>query len=43
MAVADVNAVGVSSCGPFMLRDGLVELASPNILGDYAALALVTE
>ena len=39
----DVNAVSVSSCGPFVLRDGLVKLAAPNILGDYAALVLVTE
>jgi hypothetical protein len=37
VAVADVSSVGVSSCGPFIIRDGCVELAAPN----YAALALV--
>ena len=30
---ANVAAVGVSSCGPFVLRDGAVELAAPNICG----------
>lgn len=29
-------AVGVSSCGPFVLRGGLVELAAPNICGGLA-------
>jgi glucokinase len=33
---ADVAQVGVSSCGPFVLRDGLVELAAPNICGGQA-------
>ena len=37
--VADINAVGVSSCGPFVLRDGLVELAAPNICGGLAGPA----
>lgn len=32
-------AVGVSSCGPFVLRDGLVELAAPNICGGLAGQA----
>ena len=32
-------AVGVSSCGPFVLRDGLVELAAPNICGGLAGKA----
>jgi glucokinase len=39
VAVADVSAVGVSSCGPFVLRDGLVELAAPNICGGLAGPA----
>ena len=34
-----VGAVGVSSCGPFVFRDGLVELASPNICGGLAGKA----
>ncbi|TXH88852.1 MAG: ROK family protein [Rhodoferax sp.] len=41
-AGVDVNrigAVGVSSCGPFVLRDGLVELAAPNICGGMAGKA----
>ena len=28
-----VGAVGVSSCGPFVLNEGLVELAAPNWQG----------
>ncbi len=36
LALADVAAVGVSSCGPFAMRDGLVELAAPNICGGLA-------
>ena len=35
----DLRAVGVSSCGPFELRDGLVELAAPNICGGLAGPA----
>ncbi len=35
----DVSAVGVSSCGPFVLRDGLLELAAPNICGGLAGPA----
>lgn len=34
--VGTVEAVGVSACGPFYLRDGLVELAAPNICGGLA-------
>jgi glucokinase len=37
--VAAISAVGVSSCGPFVLRDGLVELAAPNICGGMAGKA----
>jgi glucokinase len=43
-AVAGLNLsavakLGVSSCGPFVLRDGLVELAAPNICGGLAGIA----
>ncbi|MBH2019965.1 ROK family protein [Polaromonas sp.] len=34
--VRDIAAVGVASCGPFVLNAGLVELASPNICGGLA-------
>lgn len=33
---ASIDRVGVSSTGPFELRDGLVELATPNICGGIA-------
>ncbi len=33
---ASVRQAGVSSCGPFLLRDGQVELAAPNICGGLA-------
>ena len=36
---ADLSAVGVASCGPFVLRDGMVELAAPNICGGLAGRA----
>ena len=39
LAAAEVSAVGVSSCGPFVLRDGCVELAAPNICGGLAGPA----
>ena len=39
IAVADLSAVGVASCGPFVLKDGLVELAAPNICGGMAGKA----
>ncbi len=35
----DLSAVGVASCGPFVLREGLVELATPNICGGMAGKA----
>lgn len=34
-----VDCVGVASAGPFMLRDGLVEIAAPNICGGIAGPA----
>jgi glucokinase len=37
--VADVERIGVSSCGPFVLNNGLVELAAPNICGGLAGKA----
>jgi len=39
IALSDVSAVGVSSCGPFVLNDGMVELAAPNICGGMAGKA----
>ena len=39
LSTGDVTAVGVSSCGPFVLRDGCVELAAPNICGGLAGPA----
>lgn len=35
----DLSAVGVSSCGPFVLNAGMVELAAPNICGGLAGKA----
>ena len=35
----DIDAVGVSSCGPFVLNKGMVELAAPNICGGIAGKA----
>ena len=35
---AALSAVGVSSCGPFVLTDGLIELAAPNICGGIATI-----
>jgi len=37
--VHTVARVGVSSCGPFVLNQGLVELAAPNICGGQAGPA----
>ena len=37
--LSSVESVGVSSCGPFVLNDGLVELAAPNICGGLAGKA----
>ena len=34
-----VDCAGVSSCGPFLIRDGLVEVAAPNICGGIAGPA----
>ena len=31
-----VQRSGVSSCGPFVMRDGLIEVAAPNICGGIA-------
>ncbi|PKO60648.1 MAG: sugar kinase [Betaproteobacteria bacterium HGW-Betaproteobacteria-18] len=36
---SDIARVGVSSCGPFVLNQGLVELAAPNICGGLAGKA----
>ncbi|MCY7370937.1 MAG: ROK family protein [Polaromonas sp.] len=38
-SVADLDAVGVSSCGPFAMHHGLIELAAPNICGGLAGPA----
>ena len=35
-AARDLAAVGVASCGPFVARDGAIELAAPNICGGAA-------
>jgi glucokinase len=35
----DIDGVGVSSCGPFVLNKGMVELAAPNICGGMAGKA----
>lgn len=34
--VERIHAVGVASCGPFVIDQGLVELAAPNICGGMA-------
>ena len=39
IARADLSAVGVAACGPFVLHDGLIELAAPNICGAMAGVA----
>ena len=31
-----ITRAGVSSCGPFVMRDGLIEVAAPNICGGLA-------
>ena len=38
-SVQDIEAVGVSSCGPFIHRAGMIELAAPNICGGIAGPA----
>ncbi len=35
----ELAAVGVASCGPFVLNQGLIELAAPNICGGLAGAA----
>ena len=39
IGMPDIAAVGVASCGPFLLADGLIELASPNLCGGLAGAA----
>jgi glucokinase len=39
LARDDIAAVGVSSCGPFVLNQGNIELAAPNICGGLAGAA----
>src|SRR3982751_1812271 len=39
IAPAAVERAGVSSCGPFVMRHGLIELAAPNICGGIAGPA----
>ncbi|MDT7518279.1 ROK family protein [Rhodoferax sp. TBRC 17660] len=39
VAVADITAVGVATCGPFVINGGMVELAGPNICGGLAGKA----
>jgi glucokinase len=39
VAVADIAAVGVATCGPFVINRGMVELAGPNICGGLAGKA----
>src|SRR5512133_1472169 len=36
---ATVQRAGVSSCGPFVMRDGCIEVAAPNICGGMAGPA----
>ena len=39
VAVGDLARVGVASCGPFVMNQGCVELATPNICGGLAGQA----
>jgi glucokinase len=39
VAPDSVTHAGVSSCGPFVMRDGMVEVAAPNICGGMAGPA----
>jgi glucokinase len=39
IAPASVERAGVSSCGPFVMRQGLIEIAAPNICGGIAGPA----
>ncbi|MBP6646154.1 MAG: ROK family protein [Burkholderiaceae bacterium] len=36
---ANITAIGISACGPFVLHQGMVELAAPNICGGLAGPA----
>jgi glucokinase len=36
---SQIASVGISSCGPFVLNQGMVELAAPNICGGLAGKA----
>jgi glucokinase len=36
---SQIESVGISSCGPFILQQGMVELAAPNICGGLAGKA----
>lgn len=35
----DLDAVGISSCGPFVMVDGMLEVSNPNICGGMAGPA----
>ncbi len=39
LARESLSSIGVSSCGPFVLHEGLIELAAPNICGGMAGAA----
>ena len=39
IAAGQVQQAGVSSCGPFVMRDGMAEVAAPNICGGIAGPA----
>lgn len=39
IAPGSVERAGVSSCGPFVMRQGLIEIAAPNICGGIAGPA----
>lgn len=39
VATESLSDIGVSSCGPFVLHEGLIELAAPNICGGLAGAA----
>jgi glucokinase len=39
IAADSVQCAGVSSCGPFVMQDGMIEVAAPNICGGIAGPA----
>jgi glucokinase len=39
ISASSVERAGVSSCGPFVMRDGMIEIAAPNICGGIAGPA----